>query len=155
MTDVLICIALLLSWFQYFSVTFHIHVVLPLSAKVWHDLKNDFKNDVLGCFRRINIHLSNNFYRKWGDVLSCMVITNEFLHVCMFLLEFVLFKLIITLTSTRMAPTQILHHRNKYSLLIHCIKIKSPVKFLLNEQYVFVGGNIYFLCVLSCSSEEA
>ena len=44
---------------------------------------------------------------------------------------------------------------DKYSLLMHCIKIKSPVKFLLNEQYVFVGGNIYFLCVLSCSSEEA
>ena len=44
---------------------------------------------------------------------------------------------------------------NKYSLLMHCIKIKSPAKFLLNEQYVFVGGNIYFLCVLSCSSEEA
>ena len=43
----------------------------------------------------------------------------------------------------------------KYSLLMHCIKIKSPVKFLLNEQYVFVGGNISFLCVLSCSSEEA
>ena len=55
-------------------------------------------------------------------------------------------------------PTQ--HHgmrtrSYKYSLLMHCIKIKSPVKFLLNEQYVFVGGNIYFLCVLSCSSEEA
>ena len=32
---------------------------------------------------------------------------------------------------------------------------KNPVKFLLNEQYVFVGGNISFLCVLSCSSEEA
>ena len=44
---------------------------------------------------------------------------------------------------------------NKYSLLIRCIKIKSPAKFLLNEQYVFVGGNISFLCVLSCSSEEA
>ena len=44
---------------------------------------------------------------------------------------------------------------NKYSLLMHCIKIKSPAKFLLKEQYVFVGGNIYFLCVLSCSSEEA
>ena len=44
---------------------------------------------------------------------------------------------------------------NKYSLLMHCIKIKSPVKFLLNEQIVFVGGNISFLCVLSCSSEEA
>ena len=44
---------------------------------------------------------------------------------------------------------------NKYSLLMQCIKIKSPVKFLLNEQYVFVGGNISFLCVLSCSSEEA
>ena len=43
----------------------------------------------------------------------------------------------------------------KYSLLMHCIKIKSPAKFLLNEQYVFVGGNIYFLCVLSRSSEEA
>ena len=43
----------------------------------------------------------------------------------------------------------------KYSLLMHCIKIKSPAKFLLNEQYVFVGGNISFLCVLSCSSEEA
>ena len=44
---------------------------------------------------------------------------------------------------------------NKYSLLMHCIKIKSPAKFLLNEQYVFVGGNISFFCVLSCSSEEA
>ena len=44
---------------------------------------------------------------------------------------------------------------DKYSLLMHCIKIKSPVKFLLNEQYVFVDGNISFLCVLSCSSEEA
>ena len=44
---------------------------------------------------------------------------------------------------------------NKYSLLMHCIKIKSPAKSLLNEQYVIVGGNIYFLCVLSCSSEEA
>ena len=43
---------------------------------------------------------------------------------------------------------------NKYSLLMHCIKIKSPANFLLNEQYVFVGGNISFLCVLSCSSEE-
>ena len=43
----------------------------------------------------------------------------------------------------------------KYSLLKHCIKIKSPAIFLLNEQYVFVGGNISFLCVLSCSSEEA
>ena len=44
---------------------------------------------------------------------------------------------------------------DKYSLLMHCIKIKSPAKSLLNEQFVFVGGNIYFLCVLSCSSEEA
>ena len=44
---------------------------------------------------------------------------------------------------------------DKYSLLMHCIKIKSPAKFLLNEQYVFVGGNIYFLCVISCSFEEA
>ena len=43
----------------------------------------------------------------------------------------------------------------KYSLLMHCIKIKSPAKSLLNEEYIFVGGNIYFLCVLSCSSEEA
>ena len=47
------------------------------------------------------------------------------------------------------------HTNNKYSLLMHCIKIKSPANFLLNEQYVFVGGNISFLCVLSCSSEEA
>ena len=44
---------------------------------------------------------------------------------------------------------------DKYSLLMHCIKIKSSAKFLLIEQYVFVGGNISFLCVLSCSSEEA
>ena len=44
---------------------------------------------------------------------------------------------------------------NKYSLLMHCIKIKSRAKSLLNEQYVFVGGNISFLCVLSCISEEA
>ena len=42
----------------------------------------------------------------------------------------------------------------KYSLLMHCIKIKSPAKSLLNEQYAFVGENISFLCVLSCSSEE-
>ena len=45
-------------------------------------------------------------------------------------------------------------HLDKYSLLMHCIKIKSPAKFLLNEQYVLVGGNISFICVLSCSSEE-
>ena len=44
---------------------------------------------------------------------------------------------------------------NKYSLLMHCIKIKSPAKSLLNEQYVFVGGNVSFLCVLSCSSQDA
>ena len=44
---------------------------------------------------------------------------------------------------------------NKYSLLMHCIKIKSHAKSLLIKQYVLVGGNIYFLCVLSCSSEEA
>ena len=37
----------------------------------------------------------------------------------------------------------------------HRIKIKSPAKSLSNEQYVFVGGNISFLCVLSCSSEGA
>ena len=43
----------------------------------------------------------------------------------------------------------------KYSLLMHCIKIKSRAKSLLNEQYIFVGGNISFLCVLSCISEEA
>ena len=36
----------------------------------------------------------------------------------------------------------------KYSLLMHCIKIKSPANSLLNEQYVSVGGNISFLCVL-------
>ena len=44
---------------------------------------------------------------------------------------------------------------DKYSLLMHCIKIKNPAKSLLDEQYVFVGGNISFLSVLSCSSEEA
>ena len=44
---------------------------------------------------------------------------------------------------------------NKFSLLMHCIKIESPAKSLLNEQYVFVGGYISFLCVLSCRSEEA
>ena len=33
---------------------------------------------------------------------------------------------------------------DKYSLLMHCIKIKSPANFLLNEQYVFVGGIIFF-----------
>ena len=44
---------------------------------------------------------------------------------------------------------------DKYSLLMHCIKIKSPAKSLLNEQYGFMCGNISFLCVLSCSSEEA
>ena len=38
---------------------------------------------------------------------------------------------------------------DKYSLLMHCIKFKSPAKFLLNEQYVFVGGNIFFsLCAI-------
>ena len=36
---------------------------------------------------------------------------------------------------------------DKYSLLMHCIKIKSPAKFLLNEQYVFVGEIfIFFVC---------
>ena len=52
-------------------------------------------------------------------------------------------------------PNYMPHTHNKYSLLMHCIKIKSPAKSLLNGQYVFVGGYIYFLCVLSCSSEEA
>ena len=47
------------------------------------------------------------------------------------------------------------HYIYKYSLLMHCIKIKSRAKSLLNEQYVFVGGDISFLCVLSCISEEA
>ena len=53
--------------------------------------------------------------------------------------------------------TQRIHRSedHKYSLLMHCIKIKSRAKSLLNEQYVFVGGNISFLCVLSCISEEA
>ena len=37
--------------------------------------------------------------------------------------------------------------KDKYSLLMHCIKIKSPAKSLLNEQYVFVAGNIiFFVC---------
>ena len=53
------------------------------------------------------------------------------------------------------AIQEIKYNTHKYSLLMHCIKIKSPANFLLNEQYGFVGGNISFLCVLSCSSEEA
>ena len=36
------------------------------------------------------------------------------------------------------------HNGDKYSLLMHCIKIKSPAKSLLNEQSVFAGGNIFF-----------
>ena len=37
---------------------------------------------------------------------------------------------------------------NKYSLLIHCIKIKRPAIFL-NEQYVLVGGyiSIQYMCL--------
>ena len=63
---------------------------------------------------------------------------------------------IIKQTKYELSITKHLQNKtNKYSLLMHCIKIKSPAKFLLNEQYVFVGGNISFLCVLSCSSEEA
>ena len=35
----------------------------------------------------------------------------------------------------------------KYSLLTHCIKIKSPANFLLNEQYVlWVEIFIFFVC---------
>ena len=37
---------------------------------------------------------------------------------------------------------------NKYSLLMHHIKIKSPANFLWNEQNVFVGGFITFQSVL-------
>ena len=38
---------------------------------------------------------------------------------------------------------------DKYSLLMHCIKIKSPVNFLLNEQYVFCGWKYFFsLCAI-------
>ena len=31
---------------------------------------------------------------------------------------------------------------------MHCIKIKSPTKFLLNEQYVLMGGyiSIQYMC---------
>ena len=36
---------------------------------------------------------------------------------------------------------------DKYSLLMHCIKIKSPAKFLLNEQYaLWVEIFIFFVC---------
>ena len=66
---------------------------------------------------------------------------------------------ILYISTAMILMGEILNESNslldKYSLLMHCIKIKSPAKFLLNEQYVFVGGNISFLCVLSCSSEEA
>ena len=37
---------------------------------------------------------------------------------------------------------------DKYSLLMHRIKIKSPANFLWNEQNVFVGGFITFQSVL-------
>ena len=60
-----------------------------------------------------------------------------------------------TIYVALICPPEFQNNTDKYSLLMHCIKIKSPAKSLLNEQYVFVGGNIYFLCVLSCSSEEA
>ena len=57
----------------------------------------------------------------------------------------------IRVMTGRLTP----HKVTKYSLLMHYITTKGPAKSLLNEQYVFVGGNISFLCVLSCSSEEA
>ena len=36
---------------------------------------------------------------------------------------------------------------DKYSLLMHCIKIKAPRFFLLNEQYVLMGGYISIQCM--------
>ena len=57
--------------------------------------------------------------------------------------------------ARRLDSSELRYTVNKYSLLMHCIKIKSRAKSLLNEQYVFVGGNISFHCVLSCISEEA
>ena len=62
---------------------------------------------------------------------------------------------VMQVINSRTSKTGPMSENDKYSLLMHCIKIKSPAKFLLNEQFVFVGGNISFLCVLSCSSEEA
>ena len=64
-------------------------------------------------------------------------------------------KIMVKLIPVTRLIVFLIQRSDKYSLLMHCIKIKSPVKFLLNEQYVFVDGNISFLCVLSCSSEEA
>ena len=49
---------------------------------------------------------------------------------------------------TERVPGISLQTVDKYSLLMHCIKIKSPAKSLLNEQYVFVGGNIFSLCAI-------
>ena len=38
---------------------------------------------------------------------------------------------------------------NKYSLLMHCIKMKSSAKFLWNEQNIFVGRFISFQSALT------
>ena len=44
--------------------------------------------------------------------------------------------------------TNTLHTDTKYSLLMHCIKIKSSAKFLLNKQY-FCGWKYFFsLCAI-------
>ena len=45
---------------------------------------------------------------------------------------------------------------DKYSLLMHCIKIKSPVRFFF-EWAIYCSGWIYFysIYVPSCSSKEA
>ena len=104
------------------------------------------------------------FSVQWNDEIKSIMVHKHiyiymrnqykaiFMHVnCVFL------KRCINETGISLFDSDSLHDplENKYSLLMHCIKIKSPAKFLLNEQYVFVGGNISFLCVLSCSSEEA
>ena len=52
----------------------------------------------------------------------------------------------VLLTVKHSGPVSI---SDKYSLLMHCIKIKSPAKFLLNEQYVFLGWKYLFsLCAI-------
>ena len=45
------------------------------------------------------------------------------------------------------AAYKFIHTVYAYSLLMHCIKIKSPAKSLLNEQYVFVVDIfLFFVC---------
>ena len=164
----------ILWWNAYYSDSNFNHILLQLNCHAMIFVL------ILFCWvHRISSNLLLNFYITWfsldlcvyniavpgkrhsrqqnrGETLACQII-QVWWPGLYDLLGYETWHLIGRCCRFRLYSwlTETHRNRNKYSLLMHCIKIKSPPKSLLNEQYVFVGGNISFLCVLSCSSEEA